>query len=87
MPTPLQTSEEVIKGRALIEKACPYIYILTKLVKPGTLLPSWHISNPNEWTNSLGSFDMQQYLHDYLNQYGLDWTINGNDQIQVISFP
>jgi len=87
MPSQLTIGQTAHKVINLINEAAKYEYILTKVVKKGTLLPNWPVSHPDEWNNVGGNFDMQSYLHEYLQQYGLDWVINGNNQLEIISWP
>lgn len=87
MPSILQTTTDVTRSLSLIEEAANVKLIQSKFIKVGSKLPNWSVSHNYEWTNGSGNFDMQQYLHDYLQQFGLEWTINGNNQIEIIAFP
>jgi len=87
MPSQLQIAQDVITGVALIKDAASAEKISAKFIKVGSFLPRWDVSHPYQWTNGGGAFDMQSYLHEYLQQYSLDYTINGNSQIQVIAWP
>lgn len=87
MPSFLDVGNKVKAAMDLIEKAASADKINAKFVKVGSFLPRWDISHANEWNNVSGNFDMQSYLRDYLHQYGLDYTINGNDLIEVIAWP
>lgn len=87
MLSPLTTAQSVLDGVALIEEAASYLMIQSKFIKVGSLLPRWDVSHPDLWNNSSGSFDMQAYLHEYLQQYSLEFVINGNNQIEVIAWP
>lgn len=87
MPSQLYVGTVTTSAIALIEEAASYTMIQSKFIKKGSFLPRWDVSHPDLWNNTTGVFDMQAYLHEYLQQYGLDFAINGNNLIEVIAWP
>ena len=89
MPSALSLASQILPITDLIKKDIPAILLQTKVIKVGTFLESYHTTHPDMWSNSSGSyqFTLQDYLADYLQQYGLTFTVNGNNQVEVIAWP
>lgn len=85
MPSFLSQMGDYITVHTLIKDAAIEEKIQAKFIKVGSFLPRWDLTHPTYWGGT--SVDMQSYLHEYLQQYGLDYQINGNGQIEVIAWP